>query len=103
MSSILEQLQASVRSGRLITYNDWAPPKVYPVAREQTVAGAEAQLGFALPQLLRDIYLRVANGGFGPGYGLLGIDGGAGEPIGRRVYTALDLYEAFRVRDGFPV
>jgi hypothetical protein len=29
-----------------------------------------------LPPLLRAIYLRVGNGGFGPGYGLIGVAGG---------------------------
>jgi ubiquinone/menaquinone biosynthesis C-methylase UbiE len=34
---------------------------------------AEKKLGFPLPHLLREIYSQVANGGFGPGYGLLGL------------------------------
>ncbi|WP_319461487.1 hypothetical protein [Micromonospora sp. RTP1Z1] len=32
--------------------------------------------GIALPPLLRRLYLQVGNGGFGPGYGLLGLRGG---------------------------
>jgi hypothetical protein len=31
----------------------------------------EAQLGWELPPLLIDLYQRVGNGGFGPGYGLM--------------------------------
>ena len=31
----------------------------------------EKRLGFTLPSILRNIYLEVGNGGFGPGYGLL--------------------------------
>jgi hypothetical protein len=31
----------------------------------------EERLGFALPPLLRDLYTGVADGGFGPGYGIL--------------------------------
>ena len=34
---------------------------------------AEATLGFALPPFLRRVYLEVADGGFGPGSGLLGV------------------------------
>jgi hypothetical protein len=36
---------------------------------------AEAELGQALPDLLRRVYTEVADGGFGPGRGLLGVEG----------------------------
>ncbi|MFJ4687330.1 SMI1/KNR4 family protein [Streptomyces sp. NPDC088789] len=36
-----------------------------------TVARAEAALGFPLPPLLTELYLRIGDGGFGPEYGLL--------------------------------
>jgi hypothetical protein len=45
-------------------------------ASPDLVAGAEQTLGFSLPPLLRRIYLEVADGGFGPGYGLFGIADG---------------------------
>jgi hypothetical protein len=45
---------------------------VTPVTMEE-LAQAEEQLGFALPALLRRIYLEVGNGGFGPGYGLFAL------------------------------
>jgi hypothetical protein len=41
-----------------------------------SVAEAEAAVGHALPSLLRRLYLEVGNGGFGPGYGVLGVAGG---------------------------
>lgn len=41
-----------------------------PPATAAEFAHAEALLKFALPPLLKDIYLEVGNGGFGPGYGL---------------------------------
>lgn len=37
------------------------------------VAEAEELAGRSLPSLLRRLYLEVGNGGFGPGYGLLGL------------------------------
>ncbi len=46
------------------------------VASPDVVADAERRLGFALPDLLRRCYLEVANGGFGPGLGILGLEGG---------------------------
>ncbi len=61
------------------TINDMAegmsPPSVLPtVTTMEKVAGVETKLGFALPELLRRIYTEIADGGFGPGYGLTGIE-----------------------------
>ena len=53
----------------------WVEP-MPTVAAPATVAeieSAEAALGFAIPQLLRRLYIEVANGGFGPAYGLEGV------------------------------
>jgi hypothetical protein len=47
-------------------------PLPRPATPEQ-VAAAEAALGVPLPGLLRRLYLEVANGGFGPGYGIVGL------------------------------
>jgi len=49
------------------------PPPAEPAALEQT----EAELGFSLPPVLRRVYLEVADGGFGPGGGLMQISGAA--------------------------
>jgi hypothetical protein len=43
---------------------------------------AEAKLGFPLPPTLRLLYTRVGNGGFGPGYGLMGVLDGATDDQG---------------------
>jgi hypothetical protein len=45
------------------------PPRATPAALDQV----EADLGFPLPTLLRRVYLEVADGGFGPGGGLMRI------------------------------
>jgi hypothetical protein len=50
----------------------------FPPALPEEIALAESQLGFHLPSLLRRVY-EIANGGFGPGYGLYPI--GAGEDM----------------------
>ncbi|HEY2511785.1 MAG TPA: SMI1/KNR4 family protein [Polyangiaceae bacterium] len=54
------------------------------------IGETERQLGFPLPPLLRDLYTQVANGGFGPGYGLLGAVGGAPDD------WAANIAEAYR-------
>jgi hypothetical protein len=46
------------------------PPPVSPAE----LSHAEQRLGFQLPGLLRNMYLHVGNGGFGPGYGLLALN-----------------------------
>ena len=53
----------------------------FPPATEGQLAATEQALGFALPQLLRMLYTTVANGGFGPGYGLNGSVGGFGDTL----------------------
>jgi hypothetical protein len=45
----------------------------YPPVTKAELRAAEARLGFAFPPLFRRVYLEVGNGGFGPGYGLLGL------------------------------
>jgi hypothetical protein len=51
--------------------------KPFPFATMEQIETTEAQIGFRLPELIREIYLHVGNGGFGPGYGIGGVDGGA--------------------------
>ncbi len=57
---------------------------------------AEHRLGFELPDDVRDVYGNVANGGFGPAYGLLGLLGGAKNEDG---LDAVNLYASFREQD----
>jgi hypothetical protein len=49
---------------------------LYPPAPLAVIEEAEKTLGFQLPPLLREIYENLANGGFGPAYGLVGLAGG---------------------------
>lgn len=45
-------------------------------ATEQQIRETEQQLGFSLPPMLRLLYTQVANGGFGPGFGIIGAANG---------------------------
>ncbi len=60
-------------------------------APADAVEEAEDLIGCQLPPLLRRLYLEVGNGGFGPGYGMLGLRGG--HRAGNR-WAALDFYRA---------
>jgi hypothetical protein len=52
------------------------PRKPIPPAATKDIQVAERALGFQVPALLRAIYSEVANGGFGPEYGIVGTKGG---------------------------
>jgi hypothetical protein len=65
---------------------DLLPPLV--AAHPDDIAEAEATIGFQIPALLQRLYLEVGNGGFGPGYGILGLRDGHQDQGG----TAVDLY-----------
>lgn len=65
---------------------DRLPPPPGP-ASPHAIVEAENLVGSALPALLRDLYAE-ANGGFGPGYGLLGLRGGYTDDMHR---TAIDI------------
>lgn len=64
------------------------PPPPSP-ARPEAVDQAERIIGRPFPRLLRRLYLEVGNGGFGPGYGVLGVAGGSRDDLGD---TLLDSY-----------
>jgi hypothetical protein len=50
-------------------------------ATRGAVQEAEARMGFPLPPLLAKLWVEVANGGFGPGYGLLGVNNEPASPL----------------------
>jgi hypothetical protein len=48
----------------------------FPPATEEQLQATEEALGISLPPMLRALYAQVANGGFGPAYGITGACGG---------------------------
>jgi hypothetical protein len=69
------------------------------LAAPLTAADAEAserELGFAIPELLKLVYEKVGNGGFGPGYGLMGLRSGATDDQG---HNAVDAYKVYASSD----
>jgi len=67
--------------------------RALPPASEWAVRETEQRLGFTLRPPLRRIYREVANGGFGPGYGVMGVEGGFTDDLGD---TVADLYLCYR-------
>lgn len=79
MNSLIERLRSHIQDPKLTTsMNRFSPRKhsLFPPTTPAIVEAAEAELGFRLPPLLRELYTQVGNGGFGPGYGIFGLEGG---------------------------
>lgn len=83
-SDCLRLLQERVAAG--------AAARCFPPATDDQIRSAEASLDFPLPAFLRRVYTAIANGGFGPGRGLLGVPGGAADEHGS---SLVDLYDSF--------
>ncbi len=66
-------------------------PTKHAAASDALVERTEAALGLRFPKLLKACYAEVGNGGFGPGYGLIGLDGGAETDFGTLVSTYRQL------------
>ncbi|MCX4882931.1 SMI1/KNR4 family protein, partial [Streptomyces sp. NBC_00847] len=84
-----EQLLARV-AAKAHNTRPWGWPSLPQPVDVATAARAEAALGFTLPPLLADLYLRIGDGGFGPEYGLLSLldSPPAGEPSAVAQYLA---------------
>ena len=82
-----EEIAARIRQHAL------SKPEGLPHAPASTslVEDAESKLGFKLPPLLQACYGQIGNGGFGPGYGLIGLQGGADSDFGTLVETYQQL------------
>lgn len=65
----------------------------FPPATEEQLAQSEEILEFSLPPALRALFATVANGGFGPGYGIPGAVGGFGPGDG--VYDIVQGFYLF--------
>ncbi len=59
-------------------------------------------MGLQLPSLLRRMYTDIANGGFGPGYGFIGVDGGATDDIGKSIVNLYVASQSEQFRKRFP-
>jgi len=62
------------------------------------VAHAEQEIGFTFPALLTRLYTEVGNGGFGPGYGFLGVQGGKTDGAGCDIVRATRRFRASATR-----
>jgi hypothetical protein len=72
-----------------IDFKTLQAPPLYACVSEVDLLKTEDALGAKLPAFLRALYLEVGNGGFGPGAGLIGVNGGYPDSEG---WTLVDRY-----------
>lgn len=72
-----------------IDIGDLSVPKIASPLSFRDAEHAEIDLGFAVPAVLKAVLCGIGNGGFGPGYGLIGLVGGSKDDEG---HDALQLY-----------
>jgi len=68
-------------------------------ATSDAVRDAEESVGFRFPALLARLWTEVANGGFGPGDGIFGVDGGWADD--REGTTIAPFYLSMKKHRGF--
>ena len=74
--ALILRLQQRIESEPTVDFSWVCPPiRPRPPVSEQALADAEVQLGFTLPPLIRALYNQVADGGYGPGYGVIQLSG----------------------------
>ena len=92
---IIEAIREHIRDPRRVTESAYGTTRQIRPSKPATVemvALAEVALGLSLPPLLTRLYLEIGNGGFGPGYGLVGTPGGATDDTGRDLVSLYRMY-----------
>jgi hypothetical protein len=95
VEDVLARLRLRLSGGRRPTDEELGSSGAFPPASLEDIVASEKRLGFAVAPLLRRVYLEIGNGGFGPGYGLLGVVNGATDGCN----DAVTLYEEYRQPD----
>jgi hypothetical protein len=96
VDSIIEKLRERAADASGVNRNADRFPRTTPPPVSTTImAEAEAVLRQTIPPLLRDAYLHVGDGIFGPGHGLLPLFANKANPC----ETVVQLYSAFTTAD----
>jgi hypothetical protein len=85
--ALIRRLQDRIRREPSVDMDAYPPTRPNPPVTEEAFARAEAEIGFPLPPLLRALYTRVADGGYGPGRGFLKLAGDEWSVVGCAKWT----------------
>ncbi len=91
MLTVDEAIQAITKSEQYVNCS-----AKYPPVGEEIIRDAELQLGYPIPGILKALFTAAANGGFGPGYGIIGLEGGHPTDEGD---SSIGLYNTFSGTD----
>lgn len=76
MDNLIARIRERVRDPeRFIDDDPGTGDFPYLPTSQDAIESAEQKIGFRIPELLRRLYTEVANGGFGPVYGIAGVAG----------------------------
>jgi hypothetical protein len=73
MATLIARIKDRIADPSRANDGDRRQQEIASPVSETEICAAEEALGFRLPPLLRQLYLEIGNGGFGPGYGLIGV------------------------------
>jgi hypothetical protein len=79
-----------------IDMGEQSVPRIALPLKKSEAEASEQALGFSVPPLLTQLYEKVGNGGFGPGYGLMGLVSGATDDQG---HNSVDAYKCYASAD----
>ena len=92
MNALVQRICETIQTNPITRNHTGNSFKTCPPCDERILLQSEERLGFVLPEILRSIYTNGANGGFGPGYGVMGIIDGFTDD---QKTNAVDLYQIF--------
>jgi hypothetical protein len=76
MMTLFDRIRERVRDPQRATSMSHVDPcEQYPPTTQLCVEAAEAAIELPLPLLLRKLYTHIGNGGVGPAWGVLGVEG----------------------------
>src|SRR5262245_14579740 len=83
--TLIRRLQERIRSEPTVDWMNVSPPiRPRSPVTNRALAEAEAELGFPMPPLVRALYTQVADGGYGPGHGVIELAGDEYSLVGGR-------------------
>lgn len=90
---LIDRIKSKVEAGTITLMQEkhGREATLYPTVVHDEIMQVETQIGFQFPALVRELYVQVGNGGFGPGYGILGVS--TSIPMDNSLEKWIDLWD----------